>query len=319
MKNIFINEYGVFLGVKSELLVIKKDKKVVKELPLSRIKTIQISSKGVSLSSNLILSCASRGIKILLNSYSTFCGISSLYEHKSVVIRQNQYETIKNTMSLELARKLITGKLKNQRSTILYITRNMPQEQKQDIVTFFDRSIAQLKNKKDISKEFILGIEGVCAERYFNFLRDFDFLPSSFLYRTKRNSDEITNIALNFGYTLLLNFVYKSILNAGLEPYMGVLHSQRSSKPSLALDIMEEYRSFVVDRNIIKLRFKLQKAKSFLDVKKDVVSAIYETMGRRYKYNKRKLTLESILQRQVYKIAGFFAQKNSYKPYVFRW
>lgn len=82
---------------------------------------------------------------------------------------------------------------------------------------------------------------------------------------------------------------------------------------------MEEYRSFVVDRNIIKLRFKLQKSKDFNKVKKDVASNILSTIHKKYKYNHKKLTLESIIQRQVYKISGYFSGNNKYKSYIFRW
>lgn len=146
-----------------------------------------------------------------------------------------------------------------------------------------------------------------------------NLLPISFEGRYKRGATDITNIALNYGYAILFNFIYKACVNAGLEPYMGVLHSIRSAKPSLVLDIMEEYRSFVVDRNIIKNRFKLQKAKSFESVKKDIAASILTTLGKKYKYNHRKLTLESIIQRQVYRISGYFCGQKRYKPYIFRW
>lgn len=82
---------------------------------------------------------------------------------------------------------------------------------------------------------------------------------------------------------------------------------------------MEEYRSFVVDRNIIKLRSKLSKADNFDKVKKDVASNILKTLAKKYKYNHKKLTLESIIQRQVYKISGYFCDQNRYKSYIFRW
>jgi CRISPR-associated protein Cas1 len=117
----------------------------------------------------------------------------------------------------------------------------------------------------------------------------------------------------------LFNFIYKSCINAGLEPYYGVLHSVRSAKPSFVLDIMEEYRSFVVDRNIIKLRAKLRDTKDFDKIKKDVAKAILNTLSKKYKYNHRKLTLESIIQRQIYKISGYICDMNKYKSYIFRW
>ena len=319
MKNIIINDFGVFLGLKSYLLVIKKDSKVIKEIALNRIKTIQVLSRGVSLSSDLILACANRGIKIFFNNFTTFSAIHSLYEHKSVQIRQNQFDVCNSQSGLELARKLIIGKLKNQRATLLYSSRNIENYKKEEIINIFDKTILQLKNKKNISKEYILGCEGNLANHYFEFLKYFELLPNSFEYRTKRNSQEITNIALNYGYAILSNFIYKSCINAGLEPYIGVLHTTRSSKPSLVLDIMEEYRSFVVDRNIIKLRFKLAKTNDFDKIKKEVAKNILTTIHKKYKYNHKKLTLESIIQRQVYKISGYFSKTQNYKSYIFRW
>ncbi|MFY9075205.1 CRISPR-associated endonuclease Cas1 [Malaciobacter mytili] len=319
MKHIIVNNYGMFLGLKSQRLIIKQDGNTKKEVALNRIKTIQVLSKGISLSSDLINSCSQRGIKIFFNTFNTFTALHTLYEHKSVMIRKKQFEVCENIQGLELARQLILGKLKNQRATILYSSRNLNNEKKQSVIENFDKSILQLKNKTDISKEFILGIEGVSASFYFNYLVSQNLLPSSFKYRTKRHSEEITNIALNYGYAILFNFIYKACINAGLEPYYGVLHTIRSAKPSLILDIMEEYRSFVVDRNIIKLRFKLENTKDFNKIKKDVASAILNTLTKKYKYNHKKLTLESIIQRQVYKISGYFCSKNKYKSYIFRW
>ncbi|WP_272887985.1 CRISPR-associated endonuclease Cas1 [Campylobacter lanienae] len=164
----------------------------------------------------------------------------------------------------------------------------------------------------------MFGIEGSVANAYFEYLKQNGLFADSFEIRTKRNSTEITNQALNYGYAILLNFVYKSIINAGLNPYFGVLHSMRSSKPSLALDIMEEYRSFVVDRNIIKLRSSLKNSLE-QDDKRLIASNILNTMRKKLIYNHRKLTLESIIQRQIYKISVFFCDNKKYKSYIFRW
>ena len=190
--------------------------------------------------------CSARGIKIFFNTFNSFSALHTLYEHKSVMVRKNQFDNANNAVGLNLAKELIIGKLKNQRATILYSSRSFHNEQQQSIIAFFNSAINKLKNKKELSREFILGIEGVSASYYFQFLKENSLLPQSFEYRTKRNSSEITNIALNYGYAILFNFIYKAVINAGLEPYYGVLHTTRSAKPSLVLDIMEEYRSFVV-------------------------------------------------------------------------
>ncbi len=321
MKHIIVNNYGMFLGLKSQRLTIKKEGKLVKEIALNRIKTIQVLSRGISLSSDLITACSHRGIKIFFNTFNSFSALHSLYEHKSVMVKKNQFYVCDSIKGLELARQLIIGKLKNQRATLLYSSRNIKNEKKDKVIDNFDKSIKQLKNKKDISKEFIMGLEGVSASFYFEYLRDMNLMPDTFKYRTKRYSEEITNIALNYGYAILFNFIYKSCINAGLEPYYGVLHSVRSAKPSLILDIMEEYRSFVVDRNIIKLRSRLAKTKpeDFDKIKKDIANNILKTLSKKYKYKHKKLSLESIIQRQIYKISGYFCEKNKYKSYIFRW
>lgn len=319
MKHIIVNSFGMFLGLKSGRLTIKDKGTLTKEVALNRVKTIQVLSRGIGLSSDLVNACSHRGIKIFFNTFNSFSALHTLYEHKSVMVRKNQFLKCDNKDGLELARKLIIGKLKNQRATLLYSSRNIKNEQKDKTIDFFDKSILQLKNKKGVSREFIMGVEGVSASYYFEYIREMKLFPETFEYRTKRHSTEITNIALNYGYAILFNFIYKSCINAGLEPYYGVLHSVRSAKPSLVLDIMEEYRSFVVDRNIIKLRSKLAKASEFEKVKKDVAKSILSTLTKKYKYNHKKLTLESIIQRQVYKISGYFCDNNKYKPYIFRW
>lgn len=319
MKHIIVNNYGLFLGLKSQRLTIKQDGNIIKEVALNRLKTIQVLSNGISLSSDLIDNCAKRGIKIFFNTFNTFSALHTLYEHKSVSIRKNQFNVCENIEGLNLARELIIGKLKNQRATLLYSSRGFENENKKNVIESFDKAILQLKNKKDLSKEFILGIEGICANFYFEYLKNMELFPNSFESRTKRNSSEITNIALNYGYAILFNFIYKSCVNAGLEPYYGVLHSLRSAKPSLVLDIIEEYRSFVVDRNIIKLRTKLRDTKDFDKIKKEIATNILNTLSKKYTYNHNKLSLESIIQRQVYKISGFMCNQNKYKSYVFRW
>ncbi len=319
MKHVIVSNFGFFLGLKSQRLTIKENGNIKQEIALNRIKTIQILSRGVSLSSDLINACSHRGIKIFFNTFNSFAALHTLYEHKSVMVRKNQFLKCDSIDGLELAKRLILGKLKNQRATLLYSSRNIKDKRKDKVIEFFDKSILQLKNKKEISKEFIMGVEGVSASYYFEYLRIMNLFPATFEYRTKRHSEEITNIALNYGYAILFNFIYKSCINAGLEPYYGVLHSTRSAKPSLVLDIMEEYRSFVVDRNIIKLRSKLANANEFDKVKKDVAKTILTTLTKKYKYKHKKLTLESIIQRQVYKISGYFSGITKYKPYIFRW
>lgn len=319
MKHLVLNSFGLFLGLKSERLVVYKNKEIIKEIALKSIKTIHINSSGISLSSDLVFACSLRGIKVFFQNFDSFCATHSLYEHKGVNVLRQQFNSENNGKAINLAKEFIIGKIKNQRATILYFTRNKTLPEKFKILNYLNNAIYTLKHDTKLNKDKIFGIEGSVASAYFEFLRTQNFLPASFWVRTKRNSDEITNKALNYGYAILLNIIYKSVINAGLNPYFGVLHTMRSSKPSLALDIMEEYRSFVVDRNIIKIRANLKDDFS-QDIKKIIATNILNSLGKRLIYNHSKLSLESIIQRQIYKISAFLCENDKkYKSYIFRW
>ena len=138
-----------------------------------------------------------------------------------------------------------------------------------------DALVEAAKNIKDIQeritskitqRNFLLGLEGSAAKLYFESLHKAELMPSSFKSRQGRGSREIGNSMLNFGYAVLGNYVMNAIINAGLEPYLGFLHTQRPGKPSLMLDLIEEYRPWVVDRQVIKLRSQAE-GKSLSDQK----------------------------------------------------
>lgn len=319
MKHIVINNYGYFLGLKSNRMIVKKGDEIINEYPLSRLKTIHIASSGVSLSSDLIFALSVRGIKTFFNTYNNHAALHSLYEHKNVIVKKSQYESEVNGKGIELARQIILGKIKNQRSTLLYASRKLIKESYIDIIYKLDELINILKNKVEINNGYILGIEGKAADIYFNGLKKLHLFPETFFMRTKRYSSEITNISLNYGYAILENFIYKSLINAGLDPYFGVLHSLRSGKPSLVLDVMEEYRSFIVDRNILKMKGRLETVKKFETVKKDVANEVIKSISKHVKYNGRSLSVESVIQRQIYKISAYLCGDKKYKSYVFRW
>src|SRR5439155_51969 len=59
------------------------------------------------------------------------------------------------------------------------------------------------------------------------------------------------NASLTYGYGILYSQVWGAVLNAGLEPFAGFLHVDRPGKPSLVLDLTEEFRQPVVDRAVI--------------------------------------------------------------------
>ena len=330
-KHIYIDEYGTFLGKTSARLTISQSGQLKKEVALSRVKSINILKGGISLSSDLIEACSLRGIKIFFLDFRNIAHttLSSTASHAVANTRKAQFLTIESEYSREIARALILGKLKNQRATLQYFYKyqrnslNSSIKLENAILSLKEvidsLKIIELKNRPDWLN-IIMGKEGGVASIYFNAISCELLNELNFSNRIGRGADDIVNSALNYGYAILTSFVWQSVINAGLEPFAGVLHTNRPGKPSLVLDIMEEYRAWVVDRNIIKLKAHL-KGKHFLDtpIKKKIIEEINNTMNKKYLYNGKNLSLQSIMQRQVYKLTGAFMQQNQYKSYIFKW
>lgn len=279
----------------------------------------------------MIEACSLRGIKIFFLDFRNIAHttLSSTASHAVANTRKAQFLTIESEYSREIARALILGKLKNQRATLQYFYKYQKNSLNSSIKlenailsikeVIDSLKIIELKNRPDWLN-IIMGKEGGVASIYFNAISCELLNELNFSNRIGRGADDIVNSALNYGYAILTSFVWQSVINAGLEPFAGVLHTNRPGKPSLVLDIMEEYRAWVVDRNIIKLKAHL-KGKHFLDtpIKKKIIEEINNTMNKKYLYNGKNLSLQSIMQRQVYKLTGAFMQQNQYKSYIFKW
>ncbi len=330
-KHIYIDDYGTFLGKISQRLTVSNNGKKTKEIALSRIKSINILKGGISLSSDLIEACSLRGIKIFFLDFRNVAhtSLSSTASHAVATVRKAQFLTIDEGYGREIARALILGKLKNQRATLQYFYKYQKntdkQSQKLELaiekikVVINSLKTIELKNRQDWLS-IIMGKEGGVASIYFDAIGSELLDDLNFSNRIGRGADDIVNSALNYGYAILTSFVWQSVINAGLEPFAGVLHTNRPGKPSLVLDIIEEYRGWVVDRNIIKLK-SLLRYRHELDkeIKSQIIKSINETMNKKYQYNGKKLSLQSIMQRQVYRLSGAFMQQKHYKSYIFKW
>jgi len=330
-KHLYINEYGSFIGKTSERLTVSQGGELKAEIPLSRLRSVNILKGGISLSSDIIEACSLRGIKIFFLDFRNVAhtAITSTASHAVANVRRAQFLTIESGYGREVARALIVGKLKNQRATLQYFYKYLKSTDKQS--KKLESAIVKIKEITESLKnielanfenwlQIVMGKEGAAAAIYFDAIGAELLGETDFTARIGRGADDITNSALNYGYAILTSFAWQSIINAGLEAYAGVLHTNRPGKPSLVLDVMEEYRAWVVDRNIIKLKASLVGKKQLdAELKKKIIVEINSTMNKKYLYNGKNLSLQGVMQRQVYRLTGAFMQQNHYKSYIFKW
>lgn len=334
MRHIVINQYGTFLGLVSERLVVKQKDEIVEELPLSRIRTISIAKKGISLSVDLIHACAIRGIRIFFLDWNNriVSAVMGQNQHAVVSLRKAQFDAIKNdNLSCELSKKVIITKIKNQHAVIMYFTKNtIKNSQNSPIINNYNNLIDNLKkiilntspDAHDISnwRNRLMGLEGKAATEYWHALVKLRLLPGDFTNRETRFTESVTNKALNYGYAILLSKIWAAVDNSGMEAYAGILHTDRPGKPSLVLDLMEEYRAWLVDRIIIKLRNQISEYMNLdMNLKKIISNEIHKSLMTKYTFNKKRIKLENIIQRQIYRFAGALVGQKKYKGYSFKW
>ncbi len=327
MRHITVSEYGQSLGLASQRLQVRQHREVIAEYPLSRIKTVSVARNGVGLSSDLILACAARGIRLFLLDFRgvPIACVSHSHQHAACSVREAQFSYVADFECASLCRQMVYGKLRNQRAVLLYFRKY----HKGEAASIAD-SAGELARLGEMAKNYsarvprwrdqLMGIEGQGARIYWQALASVGLMTADFPGRTGRFARDTGNAALNLGYAILQSYVWNAVLNAGLEPYAGALHARRDGKPSLVLDLMEEYRPWVVDRTVIRNRQALDEARDLsAAIRRRIIGGVHRTFARRYPYRGRKLGLESILQRQVYRLAGEFCGRNTYRPYLFRW
>lgn len=154
---------------------------------------------------------------------------------------------------LEFTKKIITSKIKNQ-IVILKRYDKLKLDQIKDIVSCLNKYISEIENCKCINE--VLGFEGTCARLYFNGISC--LVPNEFKFnkRSKRPPKDPFNALLSYGYSLLYNEIVLALNQVGLNPYAGFMHQNKQGHAALASDLMEQWRSPIIDSLVLKLTTK---------------------------------------------------------------
>ena len=101
MRYLTVSSFGTALGLSGERLVVHEADGRTWETALSRLRTIRIEKKGISISTNLMLACAARGIRMFLVDWRGVgvVALSGLHQHAVVNIREAQFQAIHSSQA----------------------------------------------------------------------------------------------------------------------------------------------------------------------------------------------------------------------------
>ncbi len=252
MNTLYIEDNGIMLKKVSNRIAVKKDGKVKEEIPLLDLKRILIFGNN-QISTELMRYLSGKGIEVAFLSTKGKFNFRLVPETTmTIYLRMAQHKNYHN-MNFRIAwtKTIIEAKLKNQRALLLRFQRNQPGVDIKKETDLIKDLIGAIKEKGTIDE--LLGTEGYGSKLFFRAYGK--MLKGSFTF-TKREyhpPPDPVNALLGFGYMILFNEI-KSLLEAfGFDVYLGFLHSVKYGRASLATDLMEEFRSPVIDRLVAYL------------------------------------------------------------------
>ncbi|ASC69874.1 CRISPR-associated endonuclease Cas1 [Halomicronema hongdechloris C2206] len=223
------------------------------EIPIREIERILLFG-NIQLSTAVIGTCLQQQIPVVfLSRTGIYKGHLWSAELRDLEAERNQFLNYTDrTFHLETARAIIRGKLVNSRQLLLRLNRKRHLETVANAISGIQRDINASETAGSVDQ--LRGYEGITAARYFPALGQLLITPDfTFEERNRRPPRDPVNSLLSFGYTLLSNNVMSLILAEGLNPYLGNLHRSDKKLPELVLDLMEEFRSPVVDTLVVTL------------------------------------------------------------------
>ncbi|MBU0995912.1 MAG: type I-C CRISPR-associated endonuclease Cas1c [Proteobacteria bacterium] len=259
LNTLFVTTQGSYLAKEGETVVVKVEKVVKVRIPIHTLSGI-VCFGNVSMSPFLMGFCAEKDVSVsFLTEYGRFLARIKGPVSGNVLVRREQYRRADSEeTSSEIAASIISAKISNCRTVLQRAVRDhgdkIDAERVEQIVKRMGHSLKESANLKSLNQ--LRGIEGDAAADYFSV---FDHLITSqkddfaFNGRNRRPPKDEVNCLLSFLYTLLMHDVRSALECVGLDPAVGFLHRDRPGRPGLALDIMEEFRPFIVDRLVLSL------------------------------------------------------------------
>jgi CRISPR-associated protein Cas1 len=252
MPVLYVVEQGAQVRYSKKRFLVVKDKEVlqvVRERDLERVVLVG----HVQLTANAIAAILNIGIDTtFLTLKGRYKGRLSPVESKNVFLRIAQFRRYEDMgFRLSMARSIIAAKIANARRLILAHARNHPDKIWEQPIEAL--STAEQKANSAETLASLMGIEGDSARVYFETFGKMLRRELQFEQRSRRPPRDPVNALLSFGYTLVLSEIIGAVASQGLDPYVGFLHELDYGRPSLGLDILEEFRQPLVDRFVLSL------------------------------------------------------------------
>jgi CRISPR-associated protein Cas1 len=247
MGTVYVTTPDAFIGKTDERLQVRAQKQTLLDVPLIKVDGVVVLGRA-TISPAALSELLERNIPMsFLTGTGRYLGRLEPELTKNIFVRAAQWRAAGETdAALHVVHGFIRGKLKNYRNTLLRAQREGIEADLSGSIAQLDQAIQALNSTSQIDS--MRGQEGAGSAAYFGVFKHLIRVSEfSFSKRCRRPPTDSVNALLSFGYALLLHDIQSAVNVVGFDPYLGYLHTQRYGRPSLALDLMEEFRPLIVD------------------------------------------------------------------------
>lgn len=335
---LFVQEFGTFVSKHQGRLRVEKKGERLQEVPLLHLDQVVIEGRGVGISSDVVAACCKEGVPIHFVS-SMGQPEASVYSAGltgTVLTRRAQLRAYDTGLGVTLAKAFASGKVQNQANLLRYVAKYRKDADPEqygvlmEVAAGVAESLHALRGVTGVMvetvREQLMGVEGQYAARYWQALGPVVPAELGWPGRETQGATDALNQVFNYGYGVLYKQIEYALVLAGLDPYGGFLHADRPGKPSLVLDMIEEFRQAVVDRTVlgqVNRGWQIeQDAEGRLtqETRERVVTRLMERLDGTEPYEGKRQPLRHIVQCQARHLATFVrGERGDYLPFVMSW
>lgn len=249
MSYLYVCEQGAVIGYEGCRFQVKYKDDMLRSIPAETLEMIQIFGRA-QLTTQCVEECLKRGISVVFYSaHGSYFGRLISTNHVNVA-RQRMQSALTDDFKLEFSKNIIQAKIQNQ----VVILRRYERYRAYDAAQEIEQMLRLCRKVPQCGTiEEIMGYEGAAARSYFSALGNLIDPAFHFERRTRRPPLDPFNSMISLGYSVILNEIYGKLEGKGLNPYFGALHQDHEKHPTLASDLMEEWRPVLVDSLALSL------------------------------------------------------------------
>lgn len=249
----YVLEQNASVNREGERLLIKKEGNILHTLHIFKLDQLVLVG-NVFLTPAAVSYLLQNGVDtVFMSSRGRYRGRLQPVQSKNITLRCEQFKKMsEESFCLETSRAIVTGKITNLRAVLLRLNRSREGLGLEDHILGLRRMGEKASEAENL--ETLRGYEGRGAVQYFEgFSKGFLAEGVAFKKRVRRPPTDPVNALLSLGYTFLFNTFMAAVSLVGFDPYLGCLHAVEYGRPSLPLDLMEEWRPIIVDTLVLSV------------------------------------------------------------------